>query len=584
MKSRSPKLNLSDLSPSTIRALITALVFLGVVSLFYFRSLDRFELVTYDYRMILRGERPSEPQIAVIEISDESIKKIGRWPWTRDWHAAMVKALTELGAKAIVFDVLFSESDDPTKDQIFSQVIADSKNVYLAEVVHPEAEGEARLTASLPEFSQNARAAGHINLRPDIDGVMRRIPLGILLDGKIVPQLSLAVYLSLSNAQVSDVQFAMDKVSLPDGRGSYVEVPLDHAGNFIINWVGRWKRSYKHFSYNDVIGSYAMKVKGLTPKIPLDFFKDKICFIGNTATGLFDIRPTPLEPLYPAVGVNLTVLNNLLERRFIRPLSQFQNALILMMIALFLFWLTQLKSFFRSALLTLLLALVYVVIACVIFIYSDIWINVFYPLLLIISVYFFVTLYNELSVTIERAKLLRLATRDSLTGLYNIGHFKLLMKAELQTLAMRPNKKISLVMGDVDHFKHTNDTYGHTVGDAVLREVAATVRTNCRALDVAARYGGEEIILLLSGADSEEAFKVADKIRIAISEKIFPSPKGEFKKTISMGVTQLSAEDSEKEIDQIVARADRALYEAKESGRNRVIIAKDSPKSAPNLT
>jgi len=126
-------------------------------------------------------------------------------------------------------------------------------------------------------------------------------------------------------------------------------------------------------------------------------------------------------------------------------------------------------------------------------------------------------------------------------------------------------------MSDVDNFKKTNDTYGHQTGDVVLKEVAAAFRDNCRALDVAARYGGEEMILMLPGANAEEAAKVADKIRKVIADKVYDHEKGSFSTSISMGVAQVMPED--KEIEQPIERADKAMYEAKQSGKNKVMIA-----------
>ena len=233
-------------------------------------------------------------------------------------------------------------------------------------------------------------------------------------------------------------------------------------------------------------------------------------------------------------------------------------------------------SYLRVALVTALLSVGYVAIAFGLFIFFGLWVNVIYPLVLILTVYFVVTVYNQLSVAIERAKLLKLATRDSLTGLFNIGHFKLLLKAEISTISLRREKNLSLIMGDVDNFKNTNDTYGHVTGDTVLKEVAGIVKNSCRALDVAARYGGEEFILMLPGASVDEAFKVAEKIRIAVNSKLFFHQKGDFQTSISIGVTQVSPD--EKDIEAVVARADRALYEAKHSGKNKVMIATDSPK------
>ncbi len=129
----------------------------------------------------------------------------------------------------------------------------------------------------------------------------------------------------------------------------------------------------------------------------------------------------------------------------------------------------------------------------------------------------------------------------------------------------------------MDHFKHTNDTYGHTTGDLVLKEVANVVKGNCRALDIPARYGGEEFILMLPGASIDDAYKVAEKIRTTLSQRTFPHEKGAFTKTISIGVTELTTRDKDKSLEEIVARADKGLYEAKESGRNKVVIVRDQP-------
>ncbi len=564
--------NFDRITQDGARLVIALSVLLGTFILFHFDALTRFELVTYDYRSILRGPRASDPRIVVVEISDDSIAKIGRWPWDRDWHATMIHILTELGAKSIVFDVIFSEPSDPVKDQALAAAIKESGRVYLAEVFEESHEGASKLLTSLPDLSRHAKGEGHINLRPDVDGVMRRIP--IFYGRTKLPQLSLAVALDEMGVDEKDIYIRDGHLAIPARDGKLL-LPVDKQGNFIINWVGRWRETFEHYSYIDVITSYAVWKKGGKPQLPLELFKGKICYIGTSAAGLFDIRPTPLEPAYPAVGVNLTVLNNLLERQFILPAGYGVNLLLLVLYTTALFGIMKLQSYSRVALLTLALLVGHVLSAIILFSFLGVWLNIVYPFILILATYFCVTLYNQLSIAIERAKLMKLATRDSLTGLFNIGHFKLLLKAEITTISLRREKNLSIVMGDVDNFKKTNDTYGHVTGDSVLKEVASCVRSNCRALDVAARYGGEEFILMLPGANVDQAFKVAENIRKAIAGKNFFHEKGDFNTSISIGVTQVSPDD--KDIEAIVARADRALYEAKHAGKNRVAIAVDSP-------
>ncbi len=562
-------------SQDFIRIYITTAVFAVVFFVFQFDILKRFELVTYDYRHILRGPRPVDPAIAVIEISDDSVAKIGRWPWDRDWHATLIKILSERGAKAVVFDVIFSEPSDPQKDEILAQSIGQSKIVYLAEVLDQGTVPPTLLT-SLPAFSGKAGGMGHINLEPDVDGVMRRVPLFLEMGGKKIPQLALSVFLSLYGAKPEDMFVRHGELKILFSEGKTLAVPLDHQGRFVINWAGRWKDTFKHYSYIDVITSYVATQNGAEPAIPADAFKDKVCFVGTSAAGLFDIRPTPLEPAYPAVGVHLNVYQNLIDQKFIHAFGKGQNLLVLLVLLLVLLNVIRIESHFKSVLWALGLMAGFIVTAIGSFVLLDLWINMVYPLVFIFLAYFFVTVYNQLSVTIEKAKLFKLATRDSLSGLFNIGHFKLLLKAEIMTIQLRREKKLSIIMSDVDNFKSTNDTYGHVTGDAVLREVAKAFQANSRALDVPARYGGEEFILMLPGANEEEAAKVANKIREAIAAKIFFHEKGDFNKTISFGVTRVSPDDSD--IESLVARADRALYEAKHSGKNKVVIAKDSPR------
>ncbi len=577
MKFDLPKVNIESFQWTTaapVRASIAFGVFLFIFLLSCFQTLNRFELVTYDYRCLLRGDRPTQSDIVVIEISDDSIAKIGRWPWDRDWHASLVTILKNWGAKAVVFDVIFSEKSQEKSDQIFSEAIRNNGHVFLAQVIELEpASGLQYLLESLPIFSKYARGGGHINLIPDEDGVMRRIPLYQEVQGQPIPQLAVSVALDAYEADPQKVVFKKGSVQIPTKNGP-LKIPLDGKGNFVINWPGRWTQTYAHFSYVDLISSYALFQKGEKPFINPNLLKDKICFVGTTASGLFDIRPTPLEPLYPAVGVNLSVLNNLLEKKFIRQFNFFENSLILFFLGVLMFFVTASSSYFRNAFYTILTLLGYWLLIAVLFAFQGWWINLIYPTLLILITYFSMTLYNQLSIAIERSKLLKMATRDSLTGLYNIGQFKLLLRAELATLAIRQNdRSMSLLMSDADNFKKTNDTYGHLMGDQVLREIASVIKTTCRALDVAARYGGEEFIVMLPGATEQDALRVADKIRTALSQKVFRHEKGDFSMTISLGITQ--ARPGENDIETLIGRADKALYEAKHTGKNKAVIYTD---------
>lgn len=163
--------------------------------------------------------------------------------------------------------------------------------------------------------------------------------------------------------------------------------------------------------------------------------------------------------------------------------------------------------------------------------------------------------------------LVKLATRDNLTGLANRGYFIEQAAAELQR-AERYSDPVSVVMVDIDHFKQVNDTYGHDVGDLAIRHVADTLLNSVRKIDIVGRLGGEEFALVLPRAALQPATEMCERMRQAINAKPVPHPSAPFKLTASMGLASRS-EDRE-DFDQLLKFADNALYRAKRGGRNRV--------------
>jgi len=171
---------------------------------------------------------------------------------------------------------------------------------------------------------------------------------------------------------------------------------------------------------------------------------------------------------------------------------------------------------------------------------------------------------------------LSMASTDNLTGLYNRHYLdKHLDNAVHESLtSYRP---LSLIMLDMDHFKEVNDNYGHDCGDDVLRQLADLIRDTVRGADLAARFGGEEFVILMPSTKPAEAGKVARRLRELIESTSFQISNTDtptLKKTASLGVSSLNpmGDDGQK----LLKRADEALYEAKNNGRNRVIIAPDS--------
>ncbi|MFN8610150.1 MAG: GGDEF domain-containing protein [Vulcanimicrobiota bacterium] len=162
------------------------------------------------------------------------------------------------------------------------------------------------------------------------------------------------------------------------------------------------------------------------------------------------------------------------------------------------------------------------------------------------------------------------ATRDGLTGLLNRPSFFAHAEQEM-AMFLRSGKSFGFLLMDLDHFKRVNDTFGHPTGDELLRQVAQVLRTDLRLEDVLGRYGGEEFCCLVRAADALTTMEVAERLRRVVGQVGIevPGKESPYRPTISIG---LSCPRSQETLSQLVDRADQALYEAKESGRNRSVL------------
>lgn len=168
---------------------------------------------------------------------------------------------------------------------------------------------------------------------------------------------------------------------------------------------------------------------------------------------------------------------------------------------------------------------------------------------------------------------LELAVTDPLTGLYNRRYLASRLDQAVDTF-QRSGERVALVLFDIDRFKSINDTHGHAAGDFVLKAFARTMKAELRALDIAGRYGGEEFLAILIGADTRAASEAAERVRAAVARQAFTvKATGELVRvTVSAGVAEIAAGES---ASRFLRRVDEALYQAKNSGRNQVICARE---------
>jgi diguanylate cyclase (GGDEF)-like protein len=185
------------------------------------------------------------------------------------------------------------------------------------------------------------------------------------------------------------------------------------------------------------------------------------------------------------------------------------------------------------------------------------------------------TLQRELLITQDELR--HQATHDALTGLWNHGALLDLLRIEKERTA-RKHTSMGVLLLDVDDFKLVNDTHGHLAGDAVLAEIGHRIRGATRTYDMAGRYGGDEFLILLPDCNREQTLNSAERIRAGISEVPIPTAASTISMKVSIGATVVCGEVCEKTA--ILGRADQALYQAKNEGRNRTVLLTSSQGEA----
>lgn len=543
-----------------------------IASLFFSLSqkgfLNRFEFLTLDSSFRIRGSIPYDKHIIIIEVTDSDIEKVGRWPWPRSWHAAISRALADFGAKVIYFDVIFSEPAEEKDDALFEEAIKTNRNIYLPFAFQTPDKGEINTLdkAFLPlkRFSNHIKGTGVINIYPDMDGILRKIPLVFQEKQGLYPHIALQIAMDYSGLSLKQTT---QRHLILEGPAETVKIPLIDKNEMLLNWLGKWKHTFKHYSFLDILAAYQNSLEKKPVNINTLDFKDSICLIAVTAIGLYDIKPTPLEPLYPGIGITATAISNIIDKKFISPIPLWLNILLIYLLALIPAFLIFGEKPLRETLIALAVPAAYLIIS-ILLLKKGILINAATPILASLGSGVGIGIYNFFRVAVERQNFFKMSVTDGLTGLFNIRYFKLLLETEIMMAKSDPTKVFTIIMSDVDHFKKFNDTYGHQVGDLVLKEVANALKNSVRSSDIVARYGGEEMIILLRGTPLKNGLIVAEKVRKNIEDSIVKDRNNTYKVTASLGVATYKPNDN---VDLIIKRADDGLYQAKESGRNRVL-------------
>ena len=414
------KPKLSFLLNIALAALSASLIFLAAEN----EVVRRLELASLDLTFRLRGSIPYNSNIVLVEITDSDIAKIGRWPWKRAWHAAMAKSLKELGAKTTYFDIVFSEASSEEDDLVFEEATKLSKNVYLPFAFQGLPYEIDNALFPLKRFSSNARGLGAANIYADPDGAMRRMPLVFLTKDNLYPHAVLKVAMDYEGSGIKSL--TGDRLILSKDKKE-MKIPLVENNQMLINWPGRWQKTFRHYSFLDVLTCYKAVKDGRKPHVDPGDFKDSLCIVGITAIGLYDIKPVPLEPEYPGIGVAASAINTILSRDFIYTPPAWVDILIIYLLAFIppflIFGEKPLKEIFYVGL----VVAAYFGLNFLLFTHK-IRLELFTPILSLITSYFTIGTYNFVRISIERQRFFKLSVTDGLTGLYNIRYFKMLLE------------------------------------------------------------------------------------------------------------------------------------------------------------
>ncbi|MDP2806408.1 MAG: adenylate/guanylate cyclase domain-containing protein, partial [Gallionellaceae bacterium] len=280
--------------------LLACLSIFLVISLYFTQNafLETFEAKTYDLRFsAMRGPLVPSPEIVIIAIDEKSIAELGRYPWTRSEYARLINKLSEVGAKAILFDAFFPEHESTKPDQAFAVAAKKAGNVYLATAFDFDPSFKIRgRTGSIPEIENAVKGVAHINFFPENDGVNRRSKVLIENEGKFTPSLGVAgAMVALGKTQLTPEQFVNE-----------LQIPVSESAMWV-NFMGP-AGIYPRYSFADVAAG----------RIAPELLKDKIVFVGATALGVYDMRVTPFDGNTPGVETHAAIADNILSGRFIR--------------------------------------------------------------------------------------------------------------------------------------------------------------------------------------------------------------------------------------------------------------------------
>lgn len=581
--------------------LMFALVFGFLIYAGRFNAFGKFlggvEFKTFDIRqnLILKGKKNNK-DIVIIAVDDPSYEyiteKYGTWPVPRSFWANLIKGLEVANPKYIAFDLLFTKrlGDLSQGDAALIEAIKNNDNVYLSmnfDNYPPEIRTPPKLPQDLkvnlknPSVIKNSPILtfsncrtvmqelldvtsniGFINVTRDDDGIIRYSSPLFHYQGDYYNNLTLLLGLKYLGVDPNSLSINQNRELIIDKTR---KIPLTPDGRAIINWYGK-EGTFEHIGLWEVDNA----IRHGNAEFLKEKFANKIVYIGTTVTALADIKSVPVSFMYPGVETHATFLNNIIDNNFISHPS-FKVDLLISALLCFLigFCILKLESVPYSVLCSLAIIIIYLIFTVLVMEYFNLWLGVVLPVVStsLIFVAAYITKYLLKSKDYEHTY--KLAVTDGLTEMYNHRYFQEQMIMNIGNVS-RYGGSFSLILIDIDFFKKFNDKHGHQSGDAVLRQVAQTIKRNIRQSDLACRYGGEEMAIILTNTKKDDAITTATKVWSAIRDRKFELADGnKANVTISVGVAAMP--DNGTTPADLIEFADKCLYKAKQNGRDQVV-------------
>ncbi len=544
----------------TAPILIVTLVILVQV----FGAFQLLELRFLDKLFEFRNAESLDPKIVVITFDDDDIAKIGKWPFSDAVVANLITTVKLGNPRVMGLDVYRNLPIEPGFEEL-KRVFNSSPNLIVAEkFVNP--------SVPPPPYIDYEKQVGFVDTVVDLDGTVRRGLLSIEKpNGELLYSFSIKIALKyLGSNNIFPQLPSGNDLTVTLGKSTFS--PLDsYQAGYASTDNGGYQILLNYRCLRECFQEVSMK-NVLDGKYPKDLFKDRVVLIGSTAESLRDFFYSPYGKI-PGVHIHANLISQIINgainnRPFLKTYPKWLEGIWILVwasigvkgISEFLRGGNLGKTQFITGILTFLLISILglVLISYVSFLFSF-WLPIFPTLCSF--------LISSVISIIQLGEKFRYASNiDELTQIANRRYFDRFLVKNFHA-----KQALSVLICDVDHFKLYNDSYGHQEGDTCLKLVAQAINKSVRSGELAGRYGGEEFAVILPHTSYEEALAVAERIVTNVRNLNIPhkSSKTSNVVTLSCGVANMTVEDSSS-LDLLI-KADRALYKAKEQGRNRAL-------------